>query len=168
MELKASFPFFASSKSWWSRSHKFIAFHGPLLVTLPETHIFALENGWLEDDRFLLRWPIFRVYVSFREGTSVCFSWWFFTDSTMGFITNKSPFGEYVFFSQPPIISNFKVIHRVRGGFHWGFFHPISGVKRAQFVGGMNWKQTVWRCISKKKRWCSIAMLVCRGFLESL
>ncbi len=28
----------------------------------------APENGWLEDDPFLLGWPIFRVYVSFREG----------------------------------------------------------------------------------------------------
>ncbi len=26
----------------------------------------APENGWLEDDRFLLQWPIFRGYVSFR------------------------------------------------------------------------------------------------------
>ena len=37
-------------------------------VTLPETNIFAYENGWLEYDRFLLGWPIFRCYVSFREG----------------------------------------------------------------------------------------------------
>ena len=28
------------------------------------------ENGWLEYDRFLLGWPIFRGYVSFREGTN--------------------------------------------------------------------------------------------------
>ena len=35
--------------------------------TLPETNIFAPENGWLEYDRFLLGWPIFRGYVSFRE-----------------------------------------------------------------------------------------------------
>ena len=35
--------------------------------TLPETNI-APENGWLEYDRFLLGWPIFRCYVSFREG----------------------------------------------------------------------------------------------------
>ena len=28
--------------------------------TLPETNIFAPENGWLEYNRFLLRWPIFR------------------------------------------------------------------------------------------------------------
>ena len=28
----------------------------------------APENGWLEDDPFLLGWPIFRCYVScFRE-----------------------------------------------------------------------------------------------------
>ena len=36
-------------------------------VTLPETNI-ASENGWLEDDPFLLGRPIFRCYVSFREG----------------------------------------------------------------------------------------------------
>ena len=30
------------------------------MFTLPETNIFAPENGWLEDDRFLLGWPIFR------------------------------------------------------------------------------------------------------------
>ena len=29
-------------------------------LTLPETNIFATENGWLEYDRFLLGWPIFR------------------------------------------------------------------------------------------------------------
>ena len=28
--------------------------------TLPETNIFADENGWLEYDRFLLGWPVFR------------------------------------------------------------------------------------------------------------
>ena len=27
----------------------------------------APKNGWLEYDRFLLGWPIFRGYVSFRE-----------------------------------------------------------------------------------------------------
>ena len=30
------------------------------ISTLPETNIFAPENGWLEYDRFLLWWPIFR------------------------------------------------------------------------------------------------------------
>ena len=30
----------------------------------------APENGWLEYDRFLLGWPIFRGYVSFRECTT--------------------------------------------------------------------------------------------------
>ena len=39
------------------------------LLTFPETNI-APENGWLEYDRFLLGRPIFRCYVSFREGTS--------------------------------------------------------------------------------------------------
>ena len=38
------------------------------ITTLPETNIFAPENGWLEDDPFLLGRPIFRGYVSFREG----------------------------------------------------------------------------------------------------
>ena len=37
-------------------------------ITLPKTNMFAPENGWLEYDRFLLGWPIFRDYVSFREG----------------------------------------------------------------------------------------------------
>ena len=37
--------------------------------TFPETNSeFAPENGWLEDDPFLLGWPIFRGYVSFMEG----------------------------------------------------------------------------------------------------
>ena len=36
--------------------------------TLPETNTFAPENGWLEYHRFLLEWPIFRGYLSFREG----------------------------------------------------------------------------------------------------
>ena len=37
-----------------------------LLYTLPETNMLAPENGWLENDRFLLGWPIFRGYDSFR------------------------------------------------------------------------------------------------------
>ena len=36
-------------------------------VTLPETNITP-KNGWLEYDPFLLGRPIFRGYVSFREG----------------------------------------------------------------------------------------------------
>ena len=28
-----------------------------------------LKNGWLEDNPFLLGWPICRSYVSFKEGT---------------------------------------------------------------------------------------------------
>ncbi len=36
----------------------------------------APENGWLEYDCFLLGWPIFRCYVSFREGISP--KWCFF------------------------------------------------------------------------------------------
>ncbi len=39
--------------------------------TLPETNI-APENGWLEYcTSFLLGWPIFTGYVSFREGASI-------------------------------------------------------------------------------------------------
>ena len=38
-------------------------------ATLPETSIFAPENGWLEYNRFLLRRPIFCGYVNFRECT---------------------------------------------------------------------------------------------------
>ena len=39
--------------------------------TLPETNILAPENGWLEYDRFLLGWPIFKgENVSFREGST--------------------------------------------------------------------------------------------------
>ena len=42
------------------------------ILTLPETNIFAPENGWLEDDRFLLKWALFRgENVSFGEG-----KWW--------------------------------------------------------------------------------------------
>ena len=37
--------------------------------TLPETNMFAPENGWLEDDRFLIREVTFQGQtVSFREG----------------------------------------------------------------------------------------------------
>ena len=47
-----------------------------ILVTLPETNM-APENGWLESNTsFLLGWPIFRGYVSFREG--ICFKLWVF------------------------------------------------------------------------------------------
>ena len=35
-------------------------------TTLPETNI-APDNGWLEYNRFLLGWPIFRCHVSLRE-----------------------------------------------------------------------------------------------------
>jgi len=45
--------------------------YGLLTDTLPETNIFAFETGWLEYDPFLLGFrPIFRGYVSFREGIS--------------------------------------------------------------------------------------------------
>ena len=38
-------------------------------TTLSETNSkFAPENGWLEYNRFLLGWPIFRGYVTCREG----------------------------------------------------------------------------------------------------
>ena len=42
-----------------------------LLYTLPETNV-APENGWLEDDPFLLGFGLFSgaFAVSFREGTS--------------------------------------------------------------------------------------------------
>ena len=37
-------------------------------ITLREINSeFTPKNGWLEYDRFLLGWPIFRCYVSFRE-----------------------------------------------------------------------------------------------------
>ena len=40
--------------------------------TLPETNIFAPENGWLEYKPFLLRFGLFSgsFAVSFREGNS--------------------------------------------------------------------------------------------------
>ncbi len=46
---------------------------GPVLrlgkESVPETNSeFTPENGWLEDDPFLYGWPIFRGYVSFRDG----------------------------------------------------------------------------------------------------
>ena len=45
------------------------------LVTLPETNIFAPENGWLEYDPFLLGFGEFFQgrFVSFREGTTRVF-----------------------------------------------------------------------------------------------
>ena len=36
-------------------------------LTLPEINM-APKNGWLEDEPFLLGWPIFRGHVSFTEG----------------------------------------------------------------------------------------------------
>jgi len=39
---------------------------GKNAITLPETNIVP-ENGWLEDDRFLLGRPICRGYVSLGE-----------------------------------------------------------------------------------------------------
>ena len=48
-------------------------------ITLPETNMFEPENGWLEEDRFLLGWPIFRgeLLVSRRViSTRVsCWTW---------------------------------------------------------------------------------------------
>ena len=38
----------------------------------PETNSkFAPENGWLEYDSFLLKWPIFRCYVSLPESNQL-------------------------------------------------------------------------------------------------
>ena len=43
-------------------------------VKLPETNSkFAPKNGWLEYDPFLLGRPIFKGYVSFREGKALVF-----------------------------------------------------------------------------------------------
>ncbi len=41
----------------------------PSIITLPETNVFAPENGWLEYDRFLLGPGLFSgaLAVSFRE-----------------------------------------------------------------------------------------------------
>ena len=39
-----------------------------MVVTLPKTNIFAPKNGWLEDEFPIGARPIFRGYVSFREG----------------------------------------------------------------------------------------------------
>ena len=47
-----------------------IEFHQTII--LPKTNI-APESGWLEYNRFLLGWPIFRCYVSFRECTQFHF-----------------------------------------------------------------------------------------------
>ena len=41
--------------------------------TLPETNIFASQNGWLEDSFHFGARPTFRCYVSFREGISFYF-----------------------------------------------------------------------------------------------
>ena len=41
---------------------------GATVYTLPETNIFAPEDGWLEDDPFLLERPIFRGYIGFKKG----------------------------------------------------------------------------------------------------
>ena len=57
-------PWIGSSKPWISRKClKEIFQH-----TLPETNI-SPENEWLEYDRFLLGWVVFRGCVNFREGT---------------------------------------------------------------------------------------------------
>ena len=37
-------------------------------ITLPETNIFAPENGWLEDDPFFLGGPFSRAMLNFRDG----------------------------------------------------------------------------------------------------
>ena len=42
--------------------------------TLPETNIFAPENGWLEYDRFLLGWHIFMGYASLASIAG--WHWW--------------------------------------------------------------------------------------------
>ena len=77
-------------------------------LTLPETNI-APENRWLEDDPFLLGWPIFRGRtVSFRECNSShfqsvtlhLFSFLFFSRILPWKITIKPPpFGSEYFWS---------------------------------------------------------------------
>ena len=41
----------------------------PMTHTLPETNIAPEMDGW--NTSFLLGWPIFRGYVSFREGKAL-------------------------------------------------------------------------------------------------
>ena len=40
---------------------------------LPETNIFAPENGWLEVIHFLLGWPIFRCELLVFGGVFHCY-----------------------------------------------------------------------------------------------
>ena len=42
------------------------------VITIPETNLFAPENGWLEDKPFLLGYHLVRCYLSFRECTPQC------------------------------------------------------------------------------------------------
>ena len=59
------FIFSKNPKKWTGLPQlNFLTFHE---ATLPETNI-APRNGWLEYDPFLSGRPIFRGYVSFREG----------------------------------------------------------------------------------------------------
>ena len=75
---------------FWKKKHD---------VPLPKTIIFAPENGWLEYDRFLLGWPIFRWYVSFREGITSekrCFkeNWKKFWDGLGAMLNCRGLFAE--------------------------------------------------------------------------
>ena len=44
-------------------------------ITLPETNIFAPENGWLQYDRFLLWWPICRGELLVSGRVNGKFNW---------------------------------------------------------------------------------------------
>ena len=54
-------------------SRTICVFFSSRCYTFPETNIFAPGNGCLEDDCFLLGWPIFRGHVSFREGMGLSY-----------------------------------------------------------------------------------------------
>ena len=57
-------------QSWWNKNSSFRLQWG---LTLPENNSSHLKIcGWKMD--FLLEWPIFRGYLSFREGTSLLFT----------------------------------------------------------------------------------------------
>ena len=43
--------------------------------SLPETYCTVCTWKWLEDDCFLLGWPIFGCYVSFMEGNHAVDIW---------------------------------------------------------------------------------------------
>ena len=114
-----------------------------LQSTLPETNSkFAPENGWLEDDCYLLGWPIFRCY-------GVYFPWLLWNIVTIARSMLKYPGQEQTLFPKPYNHNHWnsnKTLGVQRPLIQWSFRkdHYLVGIYNQQFQGRDYYFNGLW------------------------